>query len=166
MVNFLKQLISAPRHKISKESACTEQDFRRKSCDMKSINFLRFENIDGIGMYRISGSPGHELFDFISDHPGFYSDIELKKTFEFIYGNTNFQEFIFGFCDYKQILKWIPFEHLKSTFKNMEAAGVQCTGYSGEVVEGGYQSLIRKETARRGRKIGFETLLKRIEETC
>jgi len=132
---------------------------------MKSINFLRFEDSDGVGMYRVRDA-GHELFNFSgAEHPGFHSDKELKSSFEFICGDTNFQDFIFGFCDYKQILKWIPFEHLKSTFKNMEAAGIQCTEYSGEVVEGGYQSLIRKETARRGRKIGFKTLLKRIEET-
>jgi len=128
---------------------------------MKLINFLRFEDEFGVGAYMLCTA----AFDFNSFHPTFGEDHRLRENFRSAYPSLDYESFIFGFCDYSQILKWIPKSQLEMAFAQLEREGLQCTGYSGDVVEGGYQSLIRKKTARRGRKIGFETLLKRIEET-
>jgi len=128
------------------------------------INFLRFEGATGEGVYMLECG---EVFDFYHHnmHPTFNVDSKLKQNFIDRYGSENHTGFKFGFADYKQILEWIPKKHLKQTFANMKQNGIQCTGYEGEVLEGGSQSLIKRKTSRRGRKIGFKTLLKRIEET-
>lgn len=126
------------------------------------INFLRFEGATGEGVYALWC---WDVFDFSHRHPTFDADSKLKQNFLNRYGSEDHTGFKFGFADYKQILEWIPKNHLKQTFANMEQNGIQCTGYEGEVLEGGSQSLIKRKTSRRGRKIGFKTLLKRIEET-